>query len=53
MSEKSEPYRCERCLGEGTYNGSLRFSGDPPPTCKGHGKEPHQWVVMEPVKEKK
>ena len=46
---KSEPYRCPRCIGEGSYVGMLRFPGDPIPVCKSHGKEAHQWVEMEPV----
>ena len=50
---KSVPYRCPRCLEEGSYTGALRFLGDPEPVCKGHGKEQHQWVVMEPVQKEK
>jgi hypothetical protein len=49
---KSEPYRCVRCLEEGSYNGFLRFPGDPPPVCKNHGKDEEQWLEMEPVEEK-
>ena len=47
---KAKPYRCERCLDEGSYVGLLRFPDDPPPVCKQHGREPEQWVEMEPVK---
>jgi len=51
---KSEPFRCPRCLDEGSYTGALRFPGDPVPVCKNHGKAEEQWVRMEPVnKEKK
>ena len=53
MSNRSVPYRCERCIQEGSYNGTLRFDGDEKPVCKGHGKEQHQWVVMEPVQKEK
>ena len=53
MSEKSVPYRCEKCLEEGSYTGSLRFAGDPAPVCKNHGKSEEQWIEMTPVEKEK
>lgn len=50
---KSEPYRCERCIEEGSYTGALRHGDQPPPVCKNHGKSAEQWVEMKPVKEVK
>lgn len=49
MSDKNEPYRCPRCIEEGTYTGTLRFVGDPIPQCRNHGKADEQHVEMEPV----
>ena len=46
---KSEPYRCPRCLEEHSYTGALRFPGDPVPVCKNHGREEEQWVEMRKV----
>lgn len=50
---KSVPHTCKRCRDEGSYTGSLKFDGDPVPVCKNHGKEPHQFVQMEPAKKEK
>jgi len=50
VSDKAQPYRCTRCIEEGSYTGSLRFPGDPPPVCRNHGKD---GVEMDPVNEEK